>query len=129
MAKQTIMIIDDEEEILAIVSTMLKDAGYLVRIGRDVTDLYEIEKNPPDLLLVDNWLVGKTGHDICYHLKTTPKTSKLKVLLFSATANLEKTAESCMADGYIAKPFDVQDMLSTIMLHLPTVSPIERTDH
>ena len=114
MAQQTVMIIDDDEEILQIVSHILKNAGYTVRIGRDVHDLYEIEKNPPNLLLVDNWLEGKTGHDICYHLKTTPKTADIPVVLISATVNLAKTAESCRADGYISKPFDVEELLAKV---------------
>lgn len=114
MAQQTIMIIDDDADVLNVVAMILKEAGYAVRTGRDVSDLYEVEKNPPDLILLDNWLDGKTGHDICYHLKTTPKTSSIPVMLISATTNLAKTAESCQADGYIAKPFDMEELLKKV---------------
>jgi DNA-binding response OmpR family regulator len=114
MAQQTILIIDDDADILNIITVVLKEAGYAVRTGRDVSDLYEIEKNAPDLILLDNWLDGKTGHDICYHLKTTPKTSTIPVLLFSASPNLAQTAASCKADGYIAKPFEVEDLLAVV---------------
>ncbi|MFD0749136.1 PleD family two-component system response regulator [Mucilaginibacter calamicampi] len=112
------MIIDDEAEILELLRHVLQEAGYEVMTGRDVTDLYEIEKDPPDLLLVDNWLEGKTGHDICYHLKTTPKTSDIPVLLISATPNLARTAESCLADDFIAKPFEITELLEKIKSNL-----------
>lgn len=115
MAK-TVMIIEDDSEILQVMRLILEQAGYQVRAGKDVHDLYEIEKNPPDLLLVDNWLDGKTGHDICYHLKTAPKTSSLKVMLVSATANLARTAESCKADDYLAKPFELEELLEKVDL-------------
>ncbi|AMR33582.1 hypothetical protein A0256_20205 [Mucilaginibacter sp. PAMC 26640] len=114
MAQQTIMIIDDDAEILNVISLLLKDAGYLVKVGHDVTDLFEVEKNPPDLLLIDNFLNGKTGHDICYQLKISPKTNTIPVLLLSGTTNLEQTAKSCMADGFIAKPFEADELISTI---------------
>ncbi|OOQ59802.1 response regulator [Mucilaginibacter pedocola] len=114
MAQQTIMVIDDDQEILTLINLILRDAGYLVKIGKDVTDLFEVEKNPPDLLLIDNWLDGKMGRDICYQLKTSPKTQHLKVLLISATHNLPQTAEAAKADGYVAKPFDVDVLLNAV---------------
>jgi DNA-binding response OmpR family regulator len=116
MAQQTIMIIDDDQDVLTIIRRVLEHEDYIVKTGYDVTDLYEIEKTPPDLLLIDNWLNGKTGHDICYHLKTTPKTSKIPVLLISATTNLAQTAQSCKADGFITKPFNLEELLLKVRI-------------
>src|SRR6202012_5946604 len=108
MLKPTIMVIDDDTAILNIITTVLTDAGYQVVAGKDITTLYAIEKEPPALLLIDNWLSGdKTGHDICYQLKQNPATANIPVILVSATANLEDTAERCRADGFISKPFDI----------------------
>lgn len=109
-----IMVVDDDPDILDILRTVLEDAGYRVRSGKDVTALYEIEKNPPALLLIDNWLEGKTGHDICWQLKQDTRTKAIPVILISATARLDETARRCGADGYICKPFDLDELLATV---------------
>lgn len=114
MNPPTILIIDDDEAILSLLKAILTDAGYNVITGRDVTSVYEIEKAPPALLLIDNWLEGKSGHDICWQLKNDPRTASIPVVLISATANLDETAERCRADSFICKPFDVDDLLNMV---------------
>lgn len=113
------MVIEDDADTLEIITTILTDAGYEVATGKDVTAVYAIEKNPPGLLLIDNWLNGdKTGHDICYQLKRNPATSFIPVILISGTINLEGTAQRCGADGFICKPFDVDELLRQVSDHL-----------
>ncbi|MFD0751891.1 PleD family two-component system response regulator [Mucilaginibacter calamicampi] len=116
MKKGTILLIDDDPDILSGITIILQEAGYVVRQGHDVTAVFEIEKDPPDLLLIDNWLEGKTGRDICYQLKTGPKTQHIPVILISATRNLAETAASCLADDYIDKPFEIEELLSKVEL-------------
>src|ERR1700753_2255899 len=119
MQKPTIMVIDDDAAILDIITTVLTNAGYQVIAGKGITTLYEVEKQPPALLLIDNWLSGdKTGHDICYQLKQKPATAGFRVLLISATADLENTASRCQADGFIVKPFDVDELVAQVRKHL-----------
>jgi DNA-binding response OmpR family regulator len=112
--QKTVMIIDDDWEIRQLISEILTNAGYKVQTGVGVTDLYEVEKAPPSLILIDHWLDGKTGRDICYQLKTNHLTDKIPVVLISATTNLEETAKSCRADGFIQKPFEVDDLLEKV---------------
>jgi len=63
------------------------------------------------LLLIDNWLQGKSGHDICFQLKNDSRTIAIPVVLISATAKLDETAQRCGADDFICKPFDIDDLL------------------
>lgn len=113
------MVVDDDADTLDIITTLLNGAGYKVIAGRDITTLYAIEKEPPALLLIDNWLSGgKTGHDICYQLKQNPATASIPVILISATVNLADTARRCHADSFIVKPFDIDDLLSQVRTHL-----------
>ena len=115
MEKAKIMVIEDDVDTLEIITTILTGAGYQVVTGRDVTAVYAIEKEPPALLLIDNWLAGgKTGHDICYQLKKNPATSFIPVILISGTNNLKETAQRCGADGFICKPFDIEDLLRQV---------------
>lgn len=107
-----ILVIDDEEDVVQILRTILTEAGYPVVTGRDVTAVYEIEKDPPALLLIDNWLSGgKTGHDICLQLKQDARTSGIPVILISATQKLDETARRCGADDFICKPFELEELL------------------
>jgi DNA-binding response OmpR family regulator len=104
---------------LEIITAILTGAGYQVIAGKDVTAVYAIEKEPPALLLIDNWLSGnKTGHDICYQLKQNPATSQIPVILISGTMNLEETATRCGANSFICKPFDLEDLLKKVSAHL-----------
>lgn len=119
MTDQTILVIEDDEDLLEIICQMLRAAGYQVVAGRDVTAVYEIEKNPPALLLIDNWLSGKTGHDICWQLKNDTRTEKIPVILISALSSLEETALRCQANDYICKPFDVEELLKKVKVFVP----------
>jgi CheY-like chemotaxis protein len=119
MQKSTIMVIDDDIDTLDVITASLTDAGYGVTGGKDITVLYAIEKDPPALLLIDNWLSGeKTGHDICYQLKQNPATRQIPVILISGTLNLEDTAQRCGADGFIRKPFNIEDLLGLVKSHM-----------
>ena len=119
MLKSTVFVIEDDADTLEIIATALTEAGYEVSAGKDITMLYGIEKQPPGLLLMDNWLSGdKTGHDICYQLKQNPATASIPVILISGTRNLEATAERCGADGFICKPFDIPELLKTVATHI-----------
>lgn len=121
MPKSTIMVIEDDADTLEIITAILTNAGYKVTTGKDVTAVYAIEKEPPALLLIDNWLSGdKTGHDICYQLKQNPATSFIPVILISGTINLEETAERCRADGFICKPFDIDELLRQVKTYSQT---------
>lgn len=120
MITPTILVIDDDDAILKLLVSIFTDAGYLVNAGSDVTAVYEIEKHPPALLLIDNWLSGaKTGHDICFQLKNNPITQNIPVILISATAKLDETARRCGADDYIAKPFEIDELLQKVALFAP----------
>ena len=113
------MVIEDDVDTLEIITAVLTSAGYQVISGMDVTTVYAIEKQPPGLLLIDNWLSGdKTGHDICFQLKQNPATSFIPVILISGTMNLEDTAQRCGADGFICKPFDIDQLVQQVNSYL-----------
>lgn len=118
MNKPMIMVVDDDPDILEITSNFLEEAGYIVTTGRDVTALFAIEKNPPSILVIDNWLEGKTGHDICWQLKQDQRTAAIPVILISATAKLYETAHRCGADDFISKPFELKELLEKVERHL-----------
>jgi len=111
-----IVIIENDREILEIMEYILIEQGYNVIAVLNETDLLSIVK--PDLILLDNWLNGRSGHDICIELKQDLATSAIPVILISAGNNLDEVAKSCQADSYINKPFDIEDLITEVNKHL-----------
>ena len=71
----------------------------------------------PDLILLDINLGLCDGRQLCYELKTVHHFAA-PVLLFSANPELAIAGSYCMADGFIQKPFDTEDLVNIIQHHL-----------
>jgi len=111
------MIADDDDAILDAISAMLEYKGYEVRPVLNGKGLTEMEKELPDLLLLDIWMSGVDGRDICKKLKSTPNTSKMPIILISASKDIQKSAIEAGADDFLAKPFEIEDLYKIIELH------------
>ncbi len=110
-----IFISDDEMDILDILTLMLQAQGYMVRTTVDPNTLFELkDEELPDIILLDIWMTGVDGRDICNQLKQTERTKDIPVIFISANSNIQEIAESCNAQGYIAKPFEMAEMLNII---------------
>ena len=113
--QKNIVVADDDESILDATRIILEDlGGYRVRILKRGDALLTLEGELPDLILLDLWMSGHNGEEVCRHLKSTEKTRHIPVILFSANRDLENITQSCGADDFIAKPFQVSDMLEKI---------------
>ena len=100
-------------------SIMLEFAGYEVTCISDGNEL--LGKNEPfaDLLLLDIWMSGTDGRDICRHLKQNKSTADLPIVLVSASRDIERSALEAGADDFLAKPFDMEDLIKKIELYIP----------
>jgi DNA-binding response OmpR family regulator len=116
-----ILIIDDDESIVEVLTIVLTDEGWGVEVDMAGTYFDSLKYELPDLVLLDLRLKGRNGGDICLNIKTNPKTSSLPVLLVSANtpAQVQETAKNARADGFITKPFDIDDLVKTIRNYLP----------
>jgi DNA-binding response OmpR family regulator len=110
-----ILVIDDELEIRRVVEIILKQNNYLVEaISKWEYLSYSVQYFKPDLILLDVSLGGADGRDICHKLKTSKKTERIPVILFSAHHNLVENLNGCKPDAVITKPFDTSHLLDTI---------------
>jgi len=110
-----IFVADDDNDILQIISIMLKTQGYQVDISKDANEIFNYQKyNLPDLILLDIWMSGLDGREICDALKKNILTKDIPVFFISANANIKEIATQYKADGYIAKPFEMNTLLSKI---------------
>lgn len=120
MAKtgKTIMIADDDPAIVDALHLVLEDEGYKVMSTVDGVTVAKMRGNLPDLLLLDIWMSGSNGGDICRQLKKQHNTCQIPVILISANRDTEMIARESGAEDFLLKPFDVNDLLAKIEKYL-----------
>ncbi len=111
-----IYVIDDDKDLLKVVKSLLQKKGFDVstfmdwKIANNSMKTYE-----PQLILLDVFLSGIDGLDICQKLKASPFTRHIPILLFSAYPKIAETAiHDYGADDFIAKPFEVGDLIKKV---------------
>ena len=114
------MVVDDDLAILDSVCIMLEFEGYQVYCTPDGAEVLKLEKNLPDLLLLDIWMSGMDGREICKQLKQNAATHNMPVVLISASQDIAQSALAAGADDFLAKPFDIDDLLGKIEKNLAT---------
>lgn len=110
-----ILVADDNSDILYIVELILKRNGFEVFTtlnGEDVVK--ETKLHSPEIVLLDVYLAGIDGREICNYLKSTEETKSIPVIMFSAHTNETEIMKSCKADDFIAKPFDSRELINKI---------------
>ena len=113
-----IMIADDDPAILDAIGIVLEYEGYEVQSTPNGAELLTMESGFPDLLLLDIWMSGIDGRDICKYLKQKESTSKVPIVLISASKDIERSAMEAGADDFLAKPFDINALLEKIEKHI-----------
>lgn len=116
--KQRIVVAEDDSAVLDVLRLILEEEGYAVEAVADEATLRAFPHGYPDLLLLDIWMSGWDGRDLCRDLKRGEKTRGIPILLCSANRDGEHIAREAGADGFIAKPFDMDDLLATVARHL-----------
>jgi CheY-like chemotaxis protein len=111
--KKTILIVDDNEDIITTYRVVLDRMGYgvvVVKDGLEVLDV--IEKVKPDLVLLDVLLPGLSGSEICKSIKETAQTRDIPVVAITASvsADTRKRMKEVGADEFLLKPIDVSDL-------------------
>lgn len=117
--RKKLLVVDDEPDILEFLQIILEEEGYEV-ITSDKGEFLEQLHNGglPDLILVDVLLSGKDGREIVKHLKSQDETKHIPVIMFSAHPSAEQTAREAGAEDFVAKPFEIDLLLTKIATHL-----------
>lgn len=115
MEGKKIMICDDDEGILDVVEMMLEIEGYTVFKESNSTNLMnELRQTSPDLLLMDLWMPVLSGDQILKVIRTNKEFENLPVIILSASVDGHQIANSAGADDFIAKPFNMDEMITKI---------------
>ncbi len=122
MKGKTILFVEDEEELLTTVTTLLRDQGYTVidRVSAE-EGLEVVEKETPDLLLVDIKLPGIDGLEFFREVRKQERLSTKPFVFLTAFNNLKAAMEARKqgATEYITKPFDLEYLITRIRDILP----------
>lgn len=117
MAKK-VLVIEDDKDIRDTVTYALEDEGFEVVSSENAKILKQLGEHKPDVILLDNWLTDwssdANGQQISKGLKSNPETSHIPVIIVSAVSNIKEIAEAGLADGYLKKPFDLEDLVAIV---------------
>lgn len=119
-SKKRVLLVDDDEEILEAVQLALEDRGYEVLIAHDGAEgLAKAERDEPDLIVLDLILPKRSGFMVMDHIRRGHVHSPRIIMLTAIDEQRHRDfAAACGVDSYIAKPFDMDKLLSEIDLLL-----------
>lgn len=110
-----ILVCDDDADIINIVTLLLEREGHEVSSVRDCESIWEvIEAKTPDLIFMDLWIQKMGGEATTRLLKKNPETQKIPVILLSASKGISEAAERAGAEGYLAKPFEIKELVGVV---------------
>ena len=115
--KKTILLIEDEEDIAALIKLQAEISGYKLHVESDGINGYRaVERERPDLVVLDIMLPGQNGLDVCRKIKSHPELKNIPVIIISAK-NEELDVVLGLelgADDYVAKPFSPKILFSRV---------------
>ncbi|MFC3606824.1 response regulator [Stutzerimonas tarimensis] len=123
-----VMIVDDVPDNLALLSSALEEAGYMVLVALDgVSALDSMQRLRPDIVLMDAMMPNLNGFDTCRRLKTHADLQDIPVLFMTALTESEHVLEGFAAGGidYVTKPIHTDQVLARIGAHLRTARALQ----
>ena len=117
MAGEKILVVDDEDHIVELITYNLISSGYDVRSANNGIDALKIEnKEKPNLILLDLMLPGLDGFEVCKAVRGESDIKEIPIIMLTAKAEeLDKILGLELgADDYMTKPFSIRELLARI---------------
>jgi CheY-like chemotaxis protein len=117
MPEKKILIVDDDEDVIYCVASLLEYKGYQVLAVRDGDlAIHEVCENKPDLIILDVMMPHMSGYDVCRTLKAGNSTRAIPVIILTAkhSGNEVQDAAAAGADYYMSKPFNNNTLIAKI---------------
>jgi CheY-like chemotaxis protein len=111
-----ILLIDDEETVLDVLVAFLRDEeGYTVVAARSGAEaLDQVPETPPAIIFMDIHLHNEKPEEVAQNLRTRPGWSDAALVVCTAHPNIHDYAKRLGANAYLAKPFDLDDLLDLV---------------
>ena len=120
---RSVLIVDDEPNIVLSLQFLMKKAGFDVRTARDGEEaLAEIARDAPDLVLLDVMMPKCDGFDVCQTVRANPAWQGIRIVLLTAKGrDVEREKGLALgADDYVTKPFSTRDVLARLEKLVPS---------
>lgn len=115
--KKRILLIEDEEDIAALIKLQAEASGYKLHVEVDGINGYRaVEREKPDLVILDVMLPGQNGLDVCRKIKSSPELKNIPVIILTAKSEELDIVLGLElgADDYVQKPFSPKVLFSRI---------------
>lgn len=122
----SVLVVDDEPNIVLSLEFLMKQAGYEVFVARDGESALEAMKaHIPNVVLLDVMLPKRDGYDVCQTIRNNPDWHDVCILMLTAKGrDVEKEKGLAMgADDYITKPFSTREVVEKVAQHMPGGDP------
>jgi len=110
MAKKKVLLVEDNQDICEIVKWVLEEGGYSVTVSGHVPAA-NLAGFKADLIVLDEWVNDREGHMLCKEIKAIHNLKHIPVVIFSTAMDIEELMQTCGADGFVRKPFDIGDLV------------------
>jgi DNA-binding response OmpR family regulator len=113
----SVLVADDEPNIVLSLEFILKQAGYRVRVASDgEAALAAIGEEPPDLLVLDAMMPRRDGFDVCETIRANPAWASVRILMLTAKgSDTERNKGLALgADDYLSKPFSNREVVERV---------------
>ncbi len=117
MSIKTVLVADDEPNIVISLEFLMKREGYRVLVARNgIEALDSIRRDKPDLVLLDVMMPGRTGFEVCQAVRADEALAGVKILMLSAKGRDTDIAQGLGlgADGYMTKPFATRELAERV---------------
>ncbi len=114
---KTVLVADDEPNILISLEFLMKREGWRVLVARDGNEaLAAIRRERPALVLLDVMMPGKSGFEVCQAVRADETLAGVKILMLSAKGRDTDVAQGLGlgADGYVTKPFSTRELAARV---------------
>jgi two-component system phosphate regulon response regulator PhoB len=129
MMKATVLIVEDEEDIATLIAHHMQGAGFNVMVAYNGAAAFrEIDKQLPDLILLDLMLPDMDGIEVCKNLKQKPSTRDIPIIMVTAKAEeVDRIVGLELgADDYVVKPFNTRELVLRVKGVLKRIkTPVE----
>jgi len=117
VAERTVLIVDDEPNIVVSLEFLMEREGYSVCVARDGREALDaVRRSPPDLILLDVMLPLVNGYEVCRLLRADPDSRRVKIILLTARGGdgEARRGADAGADAYLTKPFATRELLAEV---------------
>ena len=113
----TILVVDDEPDIIEIVRFRLEQDGHQILTAPDGrTGFAAAFTQQPDLVLLDVMMPGLSGFEVLYQIKHAPRTANIPVIMLTAKTDMGSISKGweMEVENYVTKPFNVDELSRTV---------------